>query len=150
MVIDLEEKENSCKRYKYNSIVAFIIMKSMGRMFLLPSMFSYFAGYKIPTRQMPNPLFKLASCFSEQVKDLRTLGEKPKEMDISPVRCGLTCMCVIFGRAFMALFLKAKKFLDFMYSSPLSIFEFFCILKFAEVPIFSIFVIKVDVSLMDF
>ena len=115
-VIDLEGKENSCKRYKYNSIVAFIIMKSMERMFLLPSMFSYFAGYKIPTRQMPNPLFKLASCFSEQVKDLRTLGEKPKEMDISPVRYGLTYMCVIFGRAFMAdlsTFFKSQEILRF-------------------------------------
>ncbi|KAK3737307.1 hypothetical protein RRG08_067373 [Elysia crispata] len=43
-------------------------------------------GYKIPVRQMPNPLLKMASCFSEQVKDLRTLGEHPKVMDTDNLR----------------------------------------------------------------
>ncbi|GFO48079.1 NADPH-dependent aldehyde reductase ari1-like isoform x2 [Plakobranchus ocellatus] len=43
-------------------------------------------GYKISTRQLPNAITKLGSCFSTQLKEMRHIGEKSKEFSTERLR----------------------------------------------------------------
>ncbi|GFO48075.1 NADPH-dependent methylglyoxal reductase grp2 [Plakobranchus ocellatus] len=43
-------------------------------------------GYKIPTRQLPKPILTFASFFSNQLKEMRRMGETPKHVNNERLR----------------------------------------------------------------